>query len=66
MLLDQKLYENISVYNISYKTSTGPKPLHISSRKYMDLLGFVVVSLDIKYYLIIGCLIKFVIGLNIL
>ena len=26
ILLDKKLYENISVYNISYKTPTGPKP----------------------------------------
>ena len=24
--LDERLYENISVYDISYKTSTGPKP----------------------------------------
>ena len=29
ILLNKKLYENISVYNISYKTPTGPKPLRI-------------------------------------
>ena len=29
ILLYKKLYENISVYNISYKTLTGPKPLRI-------------------------------------
>ena len=29
ILLDEKLYENISVYDISYNTSTGPKPLRI-------------------------------------
>ena len=29
ILLVEKLYENISVYDISYKTSMGPKPLHI-------------------------------------
>ena len=29
ILLDEKLYENNSVYDISYKTSTGPKPLRI-------------------------------------
>ena len=29
ILLDKKLYKNISVYDISYKTSTGPKPLRI-------------------------------------
>ena len=27
ILLDKKLYENISVYDISYKTSMGPKSL---------------------------------------
>ena len=26
ILLDEKIYENISVHDISYKTSTGPKP----------------------------------------
>ena len=29
ILLDKKLYENISIYDISYKTSTGLQPLHI-------------------------------------
>ena len=29
ILLDKNLYENISVYNISYKTPTSPKPLRI-------------------------------------
>ena len=29
ILLDEKLYENISVYNVSYKASTGTKPLRI-------------------------------------
>ena len=28
ILLDEKLHESISAYHISYKTSTGPKPLH--------------------------------------
>ena len=28
-LLNKKLYENISVYNFSYKTPTGPKKLRI-------------------------------------
>ena len=27
ILLDKKLYENISVYDISYKTSMGPKTI---------------------------------------
>ena len=29
VLLNKKLYENISVYNISYKSPAGPKPLRI-------------------------------------
>ena len=29
ILLDEKMYENISVYDISYKDSTGKKPLRI-------------------------------------
>ena len=33
VLLDEKLYENISSYDISCKTSTGPKPLRIRLHK---------------------------------
>ena len=33
ILLDEKLYENISVYDISYKTSRGPKLLRIKIDK---------------------------------
>ena len=29
ILLDEKLYENILVYDISYKTSTSTKPYHV-------------------------------------
>ena len=38
IFIDEKLYENISVYDISCKTLTCPKPLRIR---------FVVVNLDI-------------------
>ena len=47
ILLDEKLYENISVYDISYKTSIGLKTLHIRYDKIDGFLGFVVVNLDI-------------------
>ena len=40
MLLNKKLYENISVYDISYKTSTGPKALRI---RFDKIDGFVMV-----------------------
>ena len=44
ILLDKKLYENISVYNISYKTPAGPKPLRI---RFDKTDGFII-SLDGK------------------
>ena len=48
ILLNKKLHESISIYNISFKTSTGPKPLRIGfDKKLVNLLGFVVVNLNI-------------------
>ena len=38
ILLDEKLYENISVYKLSYKTSTGPKLLRI---RFDKIDGFI-------------------------
>ena len=38
ILLDEKLDKNISVYDISYKMSTGPKPLRI---KFDKIEGFI-------------------------
>ena len=38
ILLDEKLYENISAYGISYKTSTGPKPFHIMFDKIDEFI----------------------------
>ena len=38
-MLDKKLYENVSVYNISYKTQTDPKLLHIQFNK---IDGFII------------------------
>ena len=46
ILLDEKLYENISVYDISYKTSTGPKPLGI---RFDKIDGFVRVCGESRY-----------------
>ena len=66
ILLNRKLHEYISVYNISYKYPTGPKPLRI---RFDKIDGFII-SLDckVKHLLLFdyGCLIKFVIRLNIL
>ena len=38
ILLDKKLYENISVYDISYKTSTSAKPLRT---RFDKIVGFI-------------------------
>ena len=44
ILLDKKIYENISVYDISYKTQTGPKPLRIK----FDKINWFIMDLDGK------------------
>ena len=66
ILLNRKLHEYISVYNISYKCPTGPKPLRI---RFDKIDGFII-SFDgkVKHLLLFdyGCLIKFVTILNIL
>ena len=40
ILLDKTFYENILVYNISYKAPTGPKPLPI---RFDKVDGFIMV-----------------------
>ena len=44
ILLDKKIYENFSVYNISYKILMGPKPLSI---RFDEVDGFVILNLNI-------------------
>ena len=44
ILLKKKLYENVSVYNISYKTPTSPKPLHIR----FDKIDRFIMVFDVK------------------
>ena len=50
ILLDKNLYENISVYNILYKTTTDLKPLRT---RFNKIDGFII-SLDskIKYWIL--------------
>ena len=51
ILLDEKLYENISVYDISYKTSTDPKPLGI---RFDKIDGFLrVCGVEFSYLVLI-------------
>ena len=39
ILLDKKLYKNILIYNMLYKTPTGPKPLRI---RFDKVDGFII------------------------
>ena len=52
-LLDEKLYkekhENITVYDISYKTSTGAKPLR---NRFDKIDGFIKIHDEIRYLLL--------------
>ena len=61
----KKNTRNILIYDISYKTSTGEKPLRIRFNKVDGFIKFTT-ELDILCYLIIVIVIKFVIGLNVL
>ena len=36
LLIDENSLENILIYNISYKTTIGPKPLQIRFDKWID------------------------------
>ena len=49
-LLDEKLYKNTSVYDISYKTSTDPKPLRI---RFNKIDGFIRVLGGVFRYLVL-------------
>ena len=49
-LIDVQTHENVLVYNISYKTLIGAKPIHIRFDRKIDLLGFMM-KLDTYYHL---------------
>ena len=69
ILLDEKSfknkYEKILIYDISYKTFMGAKPMRI---RFDKLNGFIkiMMELDIYYYMIMKDIMQFIIGLNIL
>ena len=50
ILVDKKLHENISLYDISYKTSMGPKPLRI---RFDKIDGFIRVHGGKSRYLVL-------------
>ena len=51
ILLDKNLYENFSVYDISYKTWTGPKPLCI---RFDKIDGFIRIRGGESRYLVLS------------
>ena len=65
ILLKGKLYENISLYEISYKTSMGPKPLLI---RFNKIDGFIGVCGEFRYLVLLDheFFDKFVIRLSML
>ena len=56
ILLDENLYnkkyENILIYNISYKTSTGAKPLRI---RFDKIDGFIKIHKKNRYRVLFDC-----------
>ena len=51
IMLDRKSNENISIYNTSYKTLIGAKPLRVRFTK-IDGSEFMM-ELNIQYYLVV-------------
>ena len=64
-LIDEKSHGNILIYEISYKTLTGPKPLRIRFDKIMDLLKFMM-DLNIWCYLVLKNMMLFTTELDFL
>ena len=58
ILIDEKSYKNNLVYDISYKTLFGSKPLHTRVDQTLKLLGFMM-GIDIYYYLVLKIIMPF-------
>ena len=63
ILLDKKLFENISVYEISNKTQTGAKSSCIRFNKIDGFIMFLMVKLSIYYVL---CYIEHLLSIYVL
>ena len=64
VLLDKKIMKILQFMTFHTKLQRAQNHSALGSMNQMDLLGFMVVNLDIYYCLIMDYLIKFVIGLN--
>ena len=65
ILFNEKSYENILVYDISYRTLIGAKPLCIRFDK-VDGFIRVMIGITILYYSTLKNMMPFTIGLDIL
>ena len=63
--MDEKLYENIFIYDVSYKTYIGAKPLRIRFDKVDGLLEFLM-KLGIQYNLALNNIMPFTLRLDII
>ena len=52
VLIDEKSYENILIYDVYYKTLIGSKPLHI---RFNKIDGFVRICNGTRYLVLFGC-----------
>ena len=51
ILLDEKSYENILIFDISYKTFMGSKPLRI---RFDEIYGFIKIYDGIRQFILFG------------
>ena len=68
ILINEKVYKNILIYNILYRALIGPKPQHISFDKINGFIRVYNVTLwnfnDMQYYLALKNMMPFTIGLD--
>ena len=68
ILINEKVYKNILIYNIFYRALIGPKPQHIRFDKINGFIRVYNVTLwnfnDMQYYLALKNMMPFTIGLD--
>ena len=68
ILINEKVYKNILIYNILYRALIGPKPQHIRFDKINGFIRVYNVTLwnfnDMQYYLALKNMMPFTIGLD--
>ena len=68
ILINEKVYKNILIYNILYRALIGPKPQHIRFDKINGFIRVYNVTLwnfnDMQYYLALKNMMSFTIGLD--